>query len=189
MKNPLLWLFAFTTFLLLSGCSTLKIDVDHDASFSFDTKKTYAIVHSDRESDNTLVNDRIHNAIKNSLNLQGYKEVSKEKAQLIFVFHVNVMQRSDIRTDYQMIGYPGYGYGFGYGGYGYGPGTAMIATPSTYRWQEGRLVIDALNPKNKKIVWRGTVTDELSRNSTTTEEKTEYLNSVVSKVMKKFPVK
>jgi hypothetical protein len=186
MRNIFLYMMIA---LFLSGCSTLKIDVDHDTSFAFNDKKTYAIVHSHRESDNTLLNDRIQNAIKNSLNAKDYKEVSKESASLIFVFHVNVTNRSDIRTDYQMIGYPGYRYGFGYGGYGYGPGTTMIATPSTYRWKEGRLVIDALNPITKKIVWRGTITDELSRSTTTTEEKTAYINKVVTKMMQKFPPK
>jgi hypothetical protein len=188
MKNIIITLLIA---LFVSGCSTLKIDVDHDSSFAFNTKRTYAVVHNVREGDNTLVNDRIDSAIKSYLNKEGYTEVSKEKADLIFVFHVNVMNRSDIRTDYQMIGYPGYRYGFGYGGYGYGyaPGTTMIATPSTYRWKEGKLVIDALNPLNKKIVWRGTVSDELTRKSTTTQEKTEYINSIVTKVMKKFPTK
>ena len=179
------FLIYLTLLFILNGCSTLQVAVDYDPSFSFQTKKSYAVVHNNKESDNTLISDRVQKAIKVSLNTKGYKEVSQESASLIFVFHVNVMNRSDIRTDYQMVGYNGYRYGFG--GYGYGPGTAVIATPSTYRWKEGKLVIDALNPQTKKIVWRGTVKDELGRKNTTPEEKTAYINSVVSKVMQKFP--
>jgi hypothetical protein len=172
--------------VLLSACSTLKVDVDYDTSYPFKDKTKYTVLHNSKDDTNSLVNDRIYTAISNSLNKAGYKEVDKSKADLVFVFHVNVMNRSDIRADYQMVGYPGYSYGFGRGGYGYGPGTTMVAVPSTYRWREGKLVIDALNPKTKKIVWRGTVTDELTRNSTTVEEKTNYLNSIVAKVMQKF---
>jgi len=175
-----------TLIALFSGCSALKIDVDYDTSYSFVNKTKYTVLHNSKDDANSLVNDRIYSAIIKSLNGAGYKEVAKANADLIFVFHVNVMNRSDIRTDYQMVGYPGYSYGFGYGGYGYGPGTTMVAVPSTYRWREGKLVIDALNPKTKKIVWRGTVTDELTRDSSSAEEKTEYLNGVVAKVMKKF---
>ena len=175
------------TLFILTGCSTLEVEVDYDTAYNFDAQTKYTIVHSERVGDNTLVNDRVTHAIKTSLDAKEYTQVKESDADLLFVFHVNVQQMSDIRTDYQMIGYGGYGYGMGFGGYGRGYGTAVVERPSTYRWLEGKLIIDALNPKTKKIVWRGTVTDELSRDSSTPAEKTKYINDVVSKLMKKFP--
>jgi len=169
------------------GCSTLKVDIDYDTAYDFEGKTKYAIAHNDRESDNSLVIDRVKSAIQESLSKHSFEEVSKDKADLIFVYHVNVTQRSDIRTDYERVGYGSYGYGFGYGGYGGGYGTRIVAVPSTYRWTEGRLIIDALNPKTNKIVWRGVVSDELTRSETTPDEKTKYINDVVTKLLKKFP--
>jgi len=169
------------------ACSTMKVDIDYDSAYNFDDKSTYAVVHKNRESENTLTNDRVINAIKSSLNEKKYSEVPQENADLIFVFHVNVTNRSDIRTDYEMIGYGGYGYGYGFGGYGGSYGTRVITVPSTYRWKEGRLIVDAMNPKTKKIVWRGVISDELSSSTTTPEEKTDYINKVVTKLMKSFP--
>jgi len=174
------------TFLFV-GCSTLKVSIDYDTAYNFDGKTKYSIIYNDKESDNSLVIDRIKSAIKESLAKHSYTEVSKDKADLIFIYHVNVTHRSDIRTDYERVGYSGYGYGFGYGGYGGGYGTRIVAVPSTYRWKEGRLIIDALNPTTGKIVWRGVVSDELTRSETTPAEKTEYINKVVSKLLKKFP--
>ena len=173
---------------LLSGCSTLKVDVDYDSSYNFSNKTKYAVVHSLKESEDSLTNNRISKAIKKSLNASAYTEVSKENADLVFVFHVNVMNMSDLRTDYEVVGYGGYGYnpGWGYGGWGYGS-TVVVPRSTTYRWQEGKLIIDAMNPKTQKIVWRGIVKDELSRGSSSQEEKTEYINKVVTKLMKEFP--
>ena len=170
--------------LVMSGCSTMKVESDYDSTYNFGDKNSYNILYSERVRGNTLVNDRITQAIKNSLNAKNYKEVSEKEADLLFVFHVNVRQMSDIRTDYQMVGYPGYRYGMY--GYGYSAGTMVVATPSIYKWTEGKLIIDALNPKTKKIVWRGTVTDELSSNSSTPQEKTAYIDKVVKKLMNEF---
>ena len=172
---------------LFVGCSTLKVDIDYDTAYDFDGKTKYTIVYNDRAGDNSLIIERVKSAITDSLSKHSFVEVTQNKADLIFVFHVNVTQRSDIRTDYERVGYGGYGYGFGYSGYGGGYGTRVVAVPSTYRWKEGRLIIDALNPKTNKIVWRGVVSDELTRSETTPAEKTQYINEVVGKLLKKFP--
>ena len=175
---------------ILSGCSTLVVDVDYDSSYSFKTNTNYAVVYNPKESDDTLISDRIQRAIKAQLDAKGYEEVTKDRADLVFVFHVNVMQRSDLRTDYEMVGYGGYGYGgaWGYGGFGgYRTGTMLVEKPSIYRWKEGKLVVDALNTKSKKIVWRGILKDELSNKSSSAEDKTEYINSIIKKLFKSFP--
>jgi len=173
--------------MVFSGCSTLSVDTDYDTAYDFTKSKKYAVVYNAKEGDNTLVNDRITAAIKTNLDKRGYMEVKKESAELVFVFHVQVMQMSDIRTDYETIGFGGFDYGHGWG---YRGGGAMVVPHSTtYRWTEGQLVIDAYNPKTEKIVWRGLVKDEISEGSHTPQEKTEYINKVVTKLLGKFPPK
>ncbi|HIC12903.1 MAG TPA: DUF4136 domain-containing protein, partial [Sulfurimonas sp.] len=66
-------------------------------------------------------------------------------------------------------------------------GTIVVPRSVTYRWQEGQLIIDAYNPKTKKIVWRGIVKDEISNASYSAEENIEYINDVVTKVLQSFP--
>jgi len=182
MKNLLL---SVLVLFLLSGCSTTKVDIDYDTSYNFEQKMSYTVVYSNRVGDNTLVNDRIKNAIIQSLNAKNYKDVAKEDAALIFVFHVNVQDKADVRMDYQTVGYGSYGFARGFG---MGYGAPMVATPTTYRYTQGKLIIDALNPKTKKIVWRGIATDELNTLKTPAE-KTAYINKVVATIMAKFPPK
>ena len=168
--------------LALSGCSTMQVDVDYDTAYNFDGKTKYSVAHSNKTGEDSLTNDRIIEALKKTLNAKAYTNVSKEEADLIFVFHVNVEDKTDIYTDYQMVGYGGFGYGRGFGG-------GMIATPSTYKYTEGKLVMDALNPKTRKIVWRGIISDELDSNAKTPEEKIIYINAVIEKLMENFPRK
>jgi hypothetical protein len=167
MILPLLWLFL--------GCSTLRVTVDYDPEFEFEKQKSVAVVHYDREGENTLLNDRLIAALQKELSAKGYRQSSKEEAELLFVFHVNVEEKVDIDTDYHMAGFFGYGYS---------PG--MIATTRTYRYTKGTLIIDALNPKNKKIVWRSIATDTLSRKETP-QERIEYVNTVIAEAMKSYP--
>jgi len=169
------------TTLLFVGCSTLDVSVDYDDSFNFKGAKTFAIVKNNEMPEDTLTNDRIIDAIKNNLELKNYNQVAVEKADLIVVFYLKIKDKSQVHTSYSGAGYRGYGRGYGYGG-------GMMASTHTYEYEEGTLVIDALNPKTKKIVWRAIGVKEL-QNLNTPKERTEAVNAAVKKIMEKFPVK
>jgi len=179
----------FLTFVVLfiTACSTMEVDVDYDTEYNFANKTRYAIAYPKRAGENTLVNDRVAESLESVLSKKNYHKVTKEEADLIFVFHVNVQNKSDVRTDYEMIGYGGYGFGRGFGFYGRPYGSAVVATPSVYSYTEGKLIIDALNPKTNKIVWRGVATDELNKKNKTPDERKAYITKVVTKLMENFP--
>ena len=170
--------FIMSTFLFI-GCSTLEVSVDYDDSYNFKAAKTFAIVKNNEMPEDTLTNDRIVNAVKNDLELKKYKQVSVEEADLIVVFYLQVKEKSQVSTSFSGgLGYRGYGRGYGYGG--------GMATTHTYEYEEGTLVIDALNPKTKKIVWRAIGVKEL-KNLETPAQRTEAVNKAVKKIMEKFP--
>lgn len=162
-----LWIFG--------GCSSLQVNVDYDPGFDFQTQKSFAIAHYNKEGEDTLLSDRLIKALEADLHSKGYMKSAKEAADLIVTFHTNVENKVSIDTDYQMIGYARYGYGGG-----------MVATTRTYNYQKGTLIIDVLNPKDEKIVWRGMATDILKEHKTP-QERTAYINKVVQETMKDFP--
>ena len=161
--------------LIFIGCSSLQVSHDYDPAFNFNEQKTFVIVHHNREGEDTLYNDRLLRALEADLVSKGYVKREKEDADLVFVFHTKVEDKTDIDTDYQMVGFGMYRYGGG-----------MVATTSTYHYTKGTLIIDALNPKNKKIVWRGIATDTLKERKTP-EKRTEYINEVIQELMQSFP--
>ena len=163
--------------LFIVGCSSLKVNTDYDPEFSFAEQKSFAIVHHNKAGEDTLFNDRFITALGNELKAKAYTQTDQASADLVFVFHVNVESKTDIDTDYTMVGYGRYGYG-----------GQMVSSTRTYKYTKGTLIVDALNPKSNKIVWRGTTTDIL-KSYDNPQERITYIQSVVKETMKDFPSK
>ncbi len=163
--------------LLFIGCSTLDVSVDYDESYDFKNAKTFAVDNSIGKSSKTLFGKRVVNALENELIQKNYTKVAKENADLIFVFNARAQDKSDTQISYGLSGYRG----FGYGG-------MMMSTAHTYEYTEGTLVVDALSPETKKVVWRGVGVKEL-HDKETPQERTQAVNAVVKKIMEKFPTK
>ena len=174
MKNII---FTVIATLLLSACSSLRVSVDYDTEFDFTSPKSFAVVHHNKEGEDTLFNDRLIKALVADLGAKSYENAEKSAADLVFVFHTNVESKIDIDTDYTMVGYRSYVYG-----------GHMMATTRTHQYQEGTLIIDALNPKDNKIVWRGVATDVLKTHKNPAE-RVKYINNVIKETMKDFPPK
>lgn len=169
------FLYTLAALLLFTGCSRLDVNVDYDESYDFSAQKTFVVNAEKKEGSNTLYIDRVVAALESDLESKNYTKVSKEEADLIFVFHTDITSKSDISTDYQSVGFGMYRFGGG-----------MMATTTTYNYNEGTLIIDALSPKTKKIVWRGVGQTEVQKQKTP-EDKRKYVNSIVTQIMAKFP--
>ena len=169
------YLFIALTLLFFNACSTLSTSVDYDTHYNFKTIQTFAVVHKAKEGENTLTNERIESAIKNTLKVKGLKETNAQNADLVFLYHTNVQNKTDVYTDYQMVGYGRYG-------------GMVVSTPRTYNYDEGKLIIDAYNPKTNKTVYRAVAVDELPEKETP-QEREKYINKVITKTLENFPPK
>lgn len=166
----------FFIMLIFSGCSNLEVNVDYDESFDFNEQKTYAINREIKDGENNLFIDRVKKAIDTNLEAKNYKKVEINQADLVITFNAKVENKTSTYTDYQMVGMGRYRYG----------GT-MISTTSSYNYDDGILVVDVINPKTKKIVWRGVGETEVKQQDTP-REKQEYINAIVTKIMEKYPL-
>ena len=176
-------LFILST-LIFSGCSTINVTNDFDPAFSFNDVKTYAILYKSKDYSDTLTDERIKTGIDTQLKQKGYIKVKRKDADIYVVFHTDVRNKTKIVQDYQYIGISPYRYGYGYG---YG-GMMAVPVTRTYNYDEGQLLVDILNAKDNKIVWRGVATDSLKQLKTP-EERVEYINKVMTSIFKTLPSK
>ena len=170
-------IFFISILLLSSACSHMQVQTDYDPKFDFSKLSTFSVAYSPQGT-KSLLKDRIAKAIVQEMTNKGYKYVDKSHADFIIVFHTNVTNKTQVITDYQRVGlYPYY--------YHYSP---LVPIQREYQYTEGKLIVDAVNPKENAIFWRGVVTDRL-QSLNTPEERIRYINNVVKKVLASFPSK
>ena len=165
-------LFIAAAVLALSACSTLKSTSDFDPSVSFDQYKTYSWV--EKKNDDAgyhldgLMDQRVRAAIEN--------------ADLLVNYITKVDKKINIDTFNSHYGYnPYYGPRWGLGG--------SIQSETTVReYDVGTLMVDLVDNKTGKLIWRGTVADTV-REQSTPEERINTINQAIGTVMMNYPPK
>ncbi len=173
MKMKIIFLMLIAT--LFSACSSLRVSSDYDTKFDMKTLKQFHIIHSNAKD--TLTINRIDDAITKELNAKGYKAVAKNEADFLVYYHIDVKNKTQVLTDYQTIGM----YPYRYGG-------MMVPTTRTYNYDEGKLIVDMVDPKDNNIIYRLSVKDEL-KTFDTPQKRTKYINKVIKALLKDFPQK
>ena len=172
--------------LLISGCSSLKVETDFDPNTQMDPPKNFYVLHKPQANENTLDSQRIIAAITKELIAQGYHSSSQENADFLVLYHLGVTTKSRVVTDYKYVNMYPYSYGGGFGrGYG-GYGTAVVPEQKSYSYKEAKLIVDAVFPKGNRIFWRGIAKDQLQSFDNPTERKA-YINTVLHALIKHFP--
>jgi len=171
-------LFIVTLFFL-GGCSTLHVDHDYDPSYDFSRLAKAAVVYAPNgDGTISLAQQRFAMAIEETLREKGFVLTDRDHADFIMLFHLNVTEKRQLVTDYELVGlYPYHPYYYG---------TGMVPVTREYRWKEAKIVIDAVDPDGNKIFWRGLATDRL-HTFKTPEERVRYTREVVAEILKNFP--
>ncbi|WP_137222152.1 DUF4136 domain-containing protein [Shewanella sp. MEBiC00475] len=179
-------LFIIATVLFLSACSTLKSSSDFDPSVSFDQYKTYSWVANKNDVAgyhlDGLMDQRVRAAIESQLSQKGFTKTDKKDADLLVNYITKVDKKINIDTFNSHYGYnPYYGPRWGWGG--------SLQTETTVReYDVGTLMVDLVDNKTSKLVWRGTVADTV-REQNTPEERIQIINNAISTVMMDYPPK
>ena len=177
-----LWSVWLALLLLFAGCSSMQVTTDYNPDYDFSKLKKTAILYPKNSDDTvTLAQQRFAKAIAEQMRQKGFIITDKEHADFYTLFHLNVTERRQIVTDYQMVGvypyYPGY--------YGYG---MAVPIQHEYTWTEGKFIVDTVDPRDNRIFWRGVATDRL-KEFDTPRERIEYIRKVVAEVLNNFPPK
>jgi hypothetical protein len=133
-----------------------KVNIDYSHDFDFDAVETFQYVETKDSDvqDNQIMADRIASMIRKEMREGGLTEVESDP-DLYVTYHYSGQERRSFTTSNMGMG----GYGDYWGGWGgWGGGGMGTSTTQEHVWEEGTLIIDAYDSKEKKMVWRGTGT-------------------------------
>jgi hypothetical protein len=171
-------LSSFITLIFITSCSSLDITSDYDPSQDFSKYKTYRWAKMKERNEGDLLAKniklwrRVQSAVDKSLKEKGFEKLDKGNPDFIVFIHAGVQQRMDV---YQQGGYSYGGWWGPYGGY---------TTVSAYN--QGTLVIDFVDRKEKELSWRGMASDVV-RSYSDPQELQEEIDYVVSAILDDFP--
>lgn len=155
MKAIFTFLTGLCVLCVLSSCETVSVATNHDPAAPFARYKTYAIAPAAKgQTMSPVAEAALRDSLRTELGKHGLTEAPGQKADLDIVRHVFIQQKISVQqyTDWG-YGYHG-GWPYGYGYYGMWPGAPMTYTDVT-QYHEGTMVIDFVDARTKKLVFRG----------------------------------
>ncbi len=174
--KPYKAVMAVVAIVAIAGCSSTQIRTDYDQFATFRGLRTYAWIEEDASRgtnpsiNNPLVDRRIRNAVDSELIRRGYQRVSSGNPDFRIRYHVIGTDKVEIQS------------GSSYGYYRYGYGNDVYS----YEYTEGTLVIDIIDGKDNRLIWRGWARKALDDNPHP-EQVDMYVRQAVQKLLKEFP--
>mgnify|MGYP001821154058 CR=1 FL=1 len=183
--------------LLLVACSSgpPKPNVDYKSDYNFSDVKTIAMYRDSGQvvGDNPLQlsdiqRERIDEALAYALRNKGF-EISNDpaNADMLLSWHLVTQNKTDVRTWET----PAYGAGYGrYGGYNrYSAYNCWNCRPthtevSVHNYTQGTFIVDMIDPKMRKSVWRGITQSRLKGEPS--QDQGKY-NAAATAIFASFP--
>ena len=182
MKRTFILFTLFLALLSTSCVSSFKVSADYDKKTDFDQYTSFSM-HPWEDDISTpipeMAKKQLLEAAKNEMIKRGY--TFKEKGgDLTVGLSVLIEEKIEYRSDGSVS------YGFGYGGYGYygayGMGYTSPTTFRSYYYNEGTIIVDIFDEKNKNLVWQGYGFDRLDENPHKNQEKIDvYMRYIFQK--------
>jgi len=164
--------FFLVVFVLLAGCSSIKVEHNYDDTVDFAPYQTYAFHDEETQVEGTLaprvaVARAVKDEIDSELSADGYRKVT-DNPDFLVAFHVSVID--PVSASYNPGRYTAWG-----------QGSSMITTVS-----EGTLIVDIIDAESNELVWRGTASGGVERGGDS-DKAAKKIHDAVHKVMAKFP--
>ncbi|QSX38189.1 MULTISPECIES: DUF4136 domain-containing protein [Shewanella] len=180
MKKYLIALAA----LALGACSSIKTSWDFDPAVNFTQYKTYAWVAKQEEGAgyhlDGLMDQRVRDAVDAELKAKGFSLVATEQADLLVNYLTKVDKKINVDTFNTSFGYnPYWGPSWGFGN--------SVQTQTVVReYEVGTLIVDLVDHKSDRLVWRGSLADTI-KDKNTPQEREALIRQAVAKIMANYP--
>ncbi len=167
--------------MAFAGCATpinTGADFDPEADFTAYTTYSWLEAHEDKrpkspQINNELLTQRVQRAVDRELAAKGWSKVDAEPSAWV-TYHAALERRIDMRTTGS-----DFSYGRRYGGGG-------RSHTWVQEYDEGTLIVDVLDGKDRGLIWRGTAQAAVDVFASP-EEKVELTNRAVKKLLAPFP--
>jgi hypothetical protein len=174
--------------VFIAGCADKPTyEVDFDQTFSFSQYQTYRWYDDDQNSRESQYrrhnssDQRVRNTADQELMQRGFKQGSRGQADFWVNYHVTKRQTQKISGQEQ-----GMHGGVGVGTYGKSVSVGYSSGPSVKTYEDGTAVLDVIDIKTGKIVWRGVVEGRLKNNMSKVDRE-QLTITVVHELLKQFP--
>ena len=193
----------------LGGCASITVRSDYDHTASFTGLSTYTWMESSASTEmagplaKPFLERRIRATIQDELERRGFQRDTSGTPDFLVSYSIDSQSQAEIssygvgygygsyRGSYFYDGsfgyaYNRYGFGFGYPwGYGYG---TRFGVPAGYvrEYIESTLVIDVVDARTGRHLWRGWATARLNRNPEPAELN-EFVARGVEQILMRFP--
>ena len=152
----------------LVGCATISVNTDYDDKVDFSQYHSFNFVEQSTTNDPSVspfTLDRIQQATEAQLTAAGYVKDTNNPDFLI-AFHLGKQDKVDVNS-----------YGYGYRGWGGGV--------DVYEYTEGTLIMDFVDAKENKAIWRATAKGTVGDSGTDTGK----INEAIAAMIAKYPPK
>lgn len=186
--------------VFLSACASgpPKPTVDYKPDYDFGSVKKIAFYDESGQvtGDNPMQlsdmqRDRIDEALSWALTNAGFQMVDNSaQADLLLSWHLVTQEKTDVRTwETPAVGV-GYGAYYGFGRYNrYSAYNCWSCAPtrtevSVQNYTQGTFIVDMIDPKMKKSVWRAIIQSRLKGNQAADQDK---YNATATEIFASFP--
>ena len=180
-----LWIWSVCV-MILSGCASVDVQIESNDSVNLPGFKTYAWLKTesgpgeDVRVNNPQVTSIVRDTVEACLKKKGYQKSGNESAEFLVTWFGALEKKVKTQSIEHF-----------YSNYGYGAVAARMPSKAeederTKEYEEGTILIDALDPENHNIIWRGTGTARLLTGMSEVDKKL-YIERVVGQILNSFP--
>jgi len=150
--RKLTFVFTAVAALALAGCATMNVSSHIERNVTFSEYTTYdwgppdnLPVGDPRLDNNAFFKDHLQGAVEKQLARKGYERAVTGQPDLLIHYHASVNQKLDV---YEVDSRYGYCYG--------------NCQPQIVDFELGTLMVDIVDSKTNKVVWRGWAQDAMN---------------------------
>lgn len=176
-----------TILLVFSGCATKPVVVtDHEQGYDFALLKTFSVTETKQDfKDSILVSpftlSHIHSVLIDELGKRYKAAPQAAAADFVVSYHVIMEEKIDPLSYNELYGFGRYGRGYLY------PSPLFYGAGSGLRtYDQGSLIVDIVDGKTEKPIWRGVSEKRLSKGMSPQRQR-EILSVAVVEVLAQFP--